>query len=56
MNTPLQGIFCLNYKRLGVFSNVGDKVELDDQTIKQYLNNKMITLLKDDHNKRNITP
>jgi hypothetical protein len=26
MNIPLQGIFCLNYKRLGVFSNVGDKV------------------------------
>jgi CRISPR-associated protein Cst2 len=28
-NTNMQGIFCLSYKRLGTFSNVGDKVELD---------------------------
>jgi CRISPR-associated protein Cst2 len=49
MNTPLQGIFCLNYKRLGVFSNVGDKVELDvdDPAVKKCLHNKMISLLKE---------
>ena len=46
MNTPLQGIFCLNYNRLGVFSNVGDKVELDEDTVKQFLDNKMISLLE----------
>jgi CRISPR-associated protein Cst2 len=46
MNTPLQGIFCLNYKRLGVFSNVGDKVELDEGTVKQFLHNKKISLLQ----------
>ena len=46
MNTPLQGIFCLNYKRLGIFSNVGDKVELDEGTVKQFLHNKKISLLQ----------
>jgi CRISPR-associated protein Cst2 len=49
MNTPLQGIFCLNYGRLGVFCNVGDKVELDvdDPAVKKCLDNKMVTLLKE---------
>lgn len=28
-NTHLQGVFCLNYSRLGLFSNAGDRIELD---------------------------
>jgi hypothetical protein len=42
MNTALQGIFCLNYNRLGVFSNIGDRAELDQPMIKKYLDNKML--------------
>jgi hypothetical protein len=36
-NTHLQGIFCLNFNRLGVFWNVGDRLELDQSKAKQYL-------------------
>lgn len=32
-NTHLQGVFCLNYSRLGVYSNVGDRIELDESLI-----------------------
>lgn len=31
--TNLQGIFCLDYARLGVFNNCGDRVELDELKI-----------------------
>lgn len=31
--TDLQGIFCLDYNRLGVFNNYGDRVELDEHII-----------------------
>jgi CRISPR-associated protein Cst2 len=37
MNTPLQGAFCLNYSRLGVFSNTGDKYELGPDMYRKYL-------------------
>lgn len=42
MNTALQGIFCLNYNRLGVFTNIGDRAELDQSMIKKYLDDKML--------------
>jgi CRISPR-associated protein Cst2 len=32
-NTYLQAFFCLNYARLGVFSNLGDRIELDDRFV-----------------------
>jgi CRISPR-associated protein Cst2 len=51
MNTPLQGIFCLNYGRLGVFENIGDKIELDNDTIKQFLADKKIHLLEEESKK-----
>jgi CRISPR-associated protein Cst2 len=35
--TNLQGIFCLAHHRVGVFQNVGDRVELDDTIAKKYL-------------------
>ena len=44
-NTPMQGIFCLNYKRLGLFSNVGDRVELGDDVINKYLSEKKLVEL-----------
>lgn len=35
-NTQLQGVFGLNYARLGVFRNDGDRIELDETLVKQY--------------------
>ena len=35
-NTQLQAIFGLNYERLGVFRNNGDRIELDETFVKQY--------------------
>lgn len=35
-NTHLQGIFCLNYKRLGVYWNLGDRIELDDDMVTKF--------------------
>jgi CRISPR-associated protein Cst2 len=37
-NTQLQGVFGLNYARLGVFRNDGDRIELDENLVKRYLN------------------
>ena len=36
-NTHLQGVFCLNYSRLGLFSNIGDRIELIEEKRDQYL-------------------
>jgi CRISPR-associated protein Cst2 len=35
-NTQLQGIFGLNYARLGVFRNEGDRIELDPELVTKY--------------------
>jgi CRISPR-associated protein Cst2 len=42
MNTALQGVFDLHYERLGVFSNIGDRAELDQAMIHKYIDNKML--------------
>ncbi len=42
-NTQLQGIFSLNYSRLGVFRNEGDRVELDKEWVKKYTDSKDIS-------------
>lgn len=47
MNTALQGIFDLHYDRLGVFSNVGDRAELDQSMINKYLASKMLLKKQD---------
>ena len=36
-NTNLQAVFCLNYARLGVFANIGDRIELDESIAKSCL-------------------
>ena len=41
-NTQLQGIFGLNYARLGVFRNDGDRIELDQNLAQKYLANGTI--------------
>jgi CRISPR-associated protein Cst2 len=46
-NTHLQGIFCLNYNRLGVFWNIGDRIELDEAKLEGFLQNKKIKVKQD---------
>lgn len=41
-NTNLQGIFCLNYNRLGVYWNLGDRIELEEIKAKKLLTDKKI--------------
>ncbi len=41
-NTHLQGIFCVDYSRLGVFWNLGDRVELEESKVKQFLKSEKI--------------
>jgi len=36
-NTQMQGVFGLNYERLGVFRNDGDRIELDANLAKQFI-------------------
>jgi CRISPR-associated protein Cas7/Cst2/DevR subtype I-B len=36
-NTHLQGVFCLDYGRLGVFWNIGDRIELDEDKAERFL-------------------
>jgi CRISPR-associated protein Cst2 len=44
-STTLEGWFGLDYKRLGLFSNIGDKVELDESKIAALLKAKQIILV-----------
>lgn len=46
-NTHLQGVFCLNYSRLGVYSNIGDRVELDESMIDGLIKSNTITVKSD---------
>ena len=41
-NTHLEGVFCLNYSRLCSFSNVGDRIELEEEKVKHYLSQDKI--------------
>ncbi len=36
-NTDLQGIFCLNYSRLGIYWNLGDRIEIEETKAKKLL-------------------
>jgi CRISPR-associated protein Cst2 len=49
-NTHLQGVFCLNYSRLGVFSNIGDRIELDESTIDGLLKSNKIIVKQENGN------
>ncbi|MGF3521946.1 MAG: DevR family CRISPR-associated autoregulator [Candidatus Bathyarchaeia archaeon] len=46
-NTHLQGIFCLNYSRLGVFWNIGDRIELDEAKVDSFLQSQKIIVAQD---------
>src|SRR5581483_5791057 len=47
-NSNMQAVFCLNYKRLGLFMNVGDRIELDEGKAEEFLKNKRIAVKKDE--------
>lgn len=46
-NTHLQGVFCLNYLRLGIFWNIGDRIELDEAKIEAFLQKQKIKVMQD---------
>jgi len=41
-NTNLQAVFCLDYSRLGVFWNVGDRIELEGSKARKFLEDRKI--------------
>lgn len=50
--TDLQAVFCLDYSRLGVFNNCGDRIELDDNKIEHFIkDNKIKVVDVEDDNK-----
>lgn len=59
-NTNLQGIFGLDLSRIGVFSNIGDRIELDQRLVEEGLESKKLTKIKEgkyslsDKNLKNI--
>lgn len=46
-NGHLEGVFDLNYNRLGTFRNVGDRIELDEQLAAECLKSGKIKVLED---------
>jgi CRISPR/Cas system-associated protein Cas7 (RAMP superfamily) len=46
-NTHLEGVFCLNHARIGVFWNIGDRKELDPPRIKTWMQERKIELVED---------
>lgn len=42
-NTNMQAIFCLNYRRLGLYSNVGDRIELDEPKAREFVKKGILT-------------
>lgn len=46
-NTNLQGIFGLDLSRIGVFSNIGDRIELDQHLVEEGLKSKKLTEIED---------
>lgn len=47
-NSNMQAIFCLNYKKLGLFMNIGDRIELDEGKAEEFLKSKKIVVKKDE--------
>ncbi|WP_127836879.1 type I-B CRISPR-associated protein Cas7/Cst2/DevR [Clostridium prolinivorans] len=51
--TDLQGIFCLDYGRLGVFNNCGDRIELDENKVEKFIKDGLIEEIKVEDEKKN---
>lgn len=50
-NTQLQGVFGLSYERLGVFRNEGDRIELDAESARTYLQNGAVQIREENKEK-----
>jgi len=53
-NTNLQGVFCLDYNRLGIFSNIGDRIELDESKANAFIQNNKIKIVQNGGKSGNI--
>jgi CRISPR-associated protein Cst2 len=49
-HTTLQGIFTLNIARLGLFSNLGDRIEIDEQLAGNFVSSGKLIIKKDEGN------
>src|SRR3972149_2530141 len=49
-NANLQGIFSLCYARLGVFSNLGDRIELDEEKVDEFIKGNKLRVVDDKGN------
>ncbi len=49
-HTHLEGVLCLNYSRLGVFWNIGDRIELDESMVEKFLRQGSIKVKKEEKN------
>jgi CRISPR-associated protein Cst2 len=47
-HTNLEGVFSLNYKRLGVFWNIGDRIELDETKADKFDKEVKIRIVKEE--------
>ena len=48
-HTHLEGVFSLNYMRLGIFWNIGDRVELDEAKTDRFLKEGKIKVVKEEN-------
>ena len=49
-NAHLQGVFSLCYARLGVFSNLGDRIELDEGKVDEFIKGNKLRVVDDKDN------
>jgi len=54
-NTDLQGIFCLNYSRLGIYWNLGDRIELKEAKAKELLQEGKVVNVTNEEPYRTLT-
>jgi len=54
-NTHLQAIFCLDFSRLGVFWNVGDRIELEETSARRFLREGKIKNVTDEEPYKTVT-
>lgn len=46
-NAHLQGVFSLCYERLGIFSNLGDRIELDEGKVEEFIKLNKLKVIDD---------
>ncbi|MDR4507319.1 MAG: type I-B CRISPR-associated protein Cas7/Cst2/DevR [Candidatus Brocadiaceae bacterium] len=46
-NAHMQGVFSLCYERLGVFSNLGDRIELEEEKVEKFIRSNNLKIVND---------